>query len=324
MTGRVKTYYETRSGVTAVKENLFPAEEIYTSGGLTYRHIWNWAKEPAEIKGYQIPGLACDNDGYVYATTRKQGYPVAVFAPDGSFVKYLGRDTEVIESHGVSVDSERNVWITDDWGHVARKFNQNGDLIMTIGAFKCPSDTGINNIIPGTRLSFYTERRLAGPFNRPTRIVEASNGHLFASDGYGNSAVHEFSHDGKLLNTWGGLGDEPGHFGIVHSIWIDARGNILIADREFDRIQIFSQKGELLKVIDNLMYPSDVCADDNYIYVAEREGRVSIFDYDYNLKAQIGYWVSPLIPHSMAVDRHGNIFLGLLFDEYNIIKLEKV
>lgn len=323
MSVKNKVLYETRAKSSTLKTNRFPSEEVYESGPFTYRHIWNWAQLPKEIIGYQIPGLACDSDGYVYATVRKDGYPIAVFAPDGEFVKYLGRNVEVIEPHGIFVDSKRDVWITDAWGHVARKFNQDGELIQTLGSFKCPSDTGVNEV-PGTRLVFYTERRLAGPFNRPTRIVEASNGHLYAADGYQNAAIHEFSPSGKLINTFGGMGDEPGKFGIVHSLCIDGRQRIWVADREFDRVQVFSLKGEWITMIDNLMYPSDVVADDEYIYIAEREGRVSIYDYEFNLVAQIGYWVSPFISHSIAVDHKTNLFLGLIVDDYNIVKLERI
>ncbi len=323
MSVKNKTIYDTRAKAASMRENIFQTEEIYESGGLAYRHIWNWAKEPEDIRGYQISGLACDMEGYVYATVRKDGYPIAVFSPKGYFVKYLGQETEVIEPHGIFIDHNRDVWITDAWGHVARKFNQDGKLIQTIGNFKCPSDTGVNEV-PGTRLVFYTERRLGVPFNRPTRIVEAPNGHLYASDGYQNAAVHEFLPDGTCIKTWGGLGIEPGHFGIVHSIWIDRQNHILIADREFDRVQIFTLDGKLIHVINNLMYPTDVVSDHDYIYIAEREGRISIYDYNYNCKAQIGYWVSPLIPHSIAVDGNGNIYLGLLFDDYNIVKLERM
>lgn len=323
MSVKNKTLYDTRAKATSMRENIFPTEEIYESGGLVYRHIWNWAKEPDEIRGYQVSGVACDADGYVYATVRRDGFPIAVFSPNGAFVKYLGQRNEIIEPHGISVTQDRSIWITDDWGHVARKFNQDGELVQTIGSFKCPSDTGVNEV-PGTRLVFYTERRLGGPFNRPTRIVEGPNGHLYASDGYQNAAVHEFTAAGELIKTWGGLGDEPGHFGIVHSICIDQQERIWISDREFDRVQVFTLDGNLLRVIDNLMYPSDVAADADYIYIAEREGRISIFDYDFNCKAQIGYWVSPFIPHSIAVDGQGNIFLGLLFDDYNIVKLERM
>ena len=324
MNGKVKSFYLVRSRACSMRRNSFPSEEIYTSMGISYRYVWNWAQLPDEIKGYQIAGVTCDSYGYVYASTRRPGYPIAVFNPDGSFIKYVGTDTEIIEAHGISIDSERNIWLADDRGHVVRKFNQDGKLIQTIGAFKCPSDTGINNIEPESRFSFYTERRLAGPFNRPTRIIEASNHHLFASDGYGNAAIHEFDNNGNLLNTWGGMGKEPGHFGIVHSLWIDREDRIWVADREFDRVQVFTQDGHLIKILDNLMYPTDIVSDENHIFVAEREGRISIFDYEFNLISQIGYWLSPLMPHSIAVDKDSNLYLGLLFDDYTLTKLERI
>ena len=121
--------------------------------------------------------------------------------------------------------------------HVAYEWDQDGRLLRMLGKYGCPSDTGVNDTVRDTRLIFYTEKRLGEPFNQPTRIVRAPNGDLYASDGYANTAVHHFSQEGKLLNSWGGLGTEPGKFGIVHSVWADRLGRVWIADREFDRVQ---------------------------------------------------------------------------------------
>ena len=319
-----------RKHVTALRvkdgsrvENDCPFEEIYASGGLSYRLVWNWAKLPPEIADYEIAGVCCGRDGCVYASTRAPGYPIAVFSPEGEWLRYMGRETPAASPHGIYVDGEDNVWLADREGHAAYQWDRNGRLRMTLGHPGRPSDTGINATVKGTRLIFHTEKRMAGPFNQPTRVVRAPNGDLYASDGYGNTAVHRFSPEGRLLQSWGGLGEEPGRFGIVHSLWADAWGRILVADRELDRVQVFDGSGRLLKALDGLLYPTDVAADDAFLYVAEREGRISIFNYDLELTAQIGYWLSPILPHSMAVDPQGNLFLGQLWGHYSLVKLER-
>ena len=43
-------------------------------------------------------------------------------------------------------------------------------------------------------------------------------GDIYVSDGYGNSRVHKYSPDGKLLLSWGESGSDPGQFNIVHNI----------------------------------------------------------------------------------------------------------
>lgn len=323
MKGENKHPIQIRAKEMSRRENSFASEEIYGSGGFSYRFLWDWAKLPPEIKGFEICGVCCDKDGYVYIATRAPGYPVAVFSPGGEWVRYIGQEVETGSPHGIYIDEEFHIWLTDRDRHVAYEWDQDGRLLRMLGKYGCPSDTGVNDTVRDTRLIFYTEKRLGEPFNQPTRIVRAPNGDLYASDGYANTAVHHFSQDGKLLNSWGGLGTEPGKFGIVHSVWADRLGRVWIADREFDRVQVFDGEGHLIKVIDNLLYPTDVTADDHYIYIAEREGRISIYNYDLQLTAQIGYWLSSIIPHSMAVDHNGNLFLGQLWGNYNLVKLER-
>ena len=48
------------------------------------------------------------------------------------------------------------------------------------------------------------------PFNRPTRLAVAPSGELYVSDGYGNARVHRLAADGKLVQSWGEPGTQPG------------------------------------------------------------------------------------------------------------------
>jgi len=41
------------------------------------------------------------------------------------------------------------------------------------------------------------------PFNRCTHVAFSPQGDIYVSDGYGNSRVHKYSPDGKLLLSWG-------------------------------------------------------------------------------------------------------------------------
>ena len=65
-----------------------------------------------------------------------------------------------------------------------------------------------------------------------------------ASDGYGNSRVHKYSPDGKLLLSWGEPGCDPGQFNIVHNICTAKDGWVYVADRENHRIQKFAPDGK--------------------------------------------------------------------------------
>jgi hypothetical protein len=42
------------------------------------------------------------------------------------------------------------------------------------------------------------------PFHRCTHTAMSPQGDIYVSDGYGNSRVHKYTPNGKLLFSWGG------------------------------------------------------------------------------------------------------------------------
>ncbi len=55
--------------------------------------------------------------------------------------------------------------------------------------------------------------------------------------------------DGNWLKSWGTPGDGPGQFNTPHSIAVDAKGNVYVADRGNRRIQVFDGEGNFLRQI---------------------------------------------------------------------------
>jgi hypothetical protein len=70
--------------------------------------------------------------------------------------------------------------------------------------------------------------------------------------------VHKFSPDGKLLVSWGQPGTGPGEFNIAHNICCDADGWVYVADRE-NRIQVFDADGRYETQWNNLHRPCGLC-----------------------------------------------------------------
>lgn len=315
--------------------NQIESEQYYSSGGLSYRYIPEWAKLPEELWGHVISGIACDEEDCVYLTMRCKQAPIVKLDPEGNFLCALGQQLPIAKLHGISIGPSGSIWVTDDTNHVAFELDRNGRLLKQLGTLGRPSNSGYHPdyIAPDDtsqpiRVKVYDEygaeverivsnsayrsiERLAPPFNKPTKIIETQGHGLFASDGYGNTAIHAFDQDGNLLRSWGGPGREPGHFSIVHSLWIDSRRRIWACDREQDRVQVFSMDGELLRILDGLFAPSDVFSDQQNAYVLEADGRISIYDLDYRLVAQIGHWqCANLSAHSMTGDSKGNLLIA--------------
>jgi DNA-binding beta-propeller fold protein YncE len=122
----------------------------------------------------------------------------------------------------------------DDRGQVVVKMDVAGRVRMVLGRWQTPGG-------PAERSGDYDVR-----FNRPTDVAWAPNGDIYVSDGYGNSRVVKFSPDGRYLTEWGRKGQGPGEFNTVHSVAVDKRGRVYVADRENRRIQIFDGDGKFL------------------------------------------------------------------------------
>ncbi len=135
----------------------------------------------------------------------------------------------------------------------AYEFDTNGKLLMTLGKKGVAGDNSSQD-----------------SFNGMADLAVAKNGDVFIADGEGpNTRVVKFSKDGKFLKWWGGKGKAPGQFDTPHSIAMDAKGLVYVADRANDRIQIFDQDGKFLKQWTNFGTPWGLFIKGNLIYVVD-------------------------------------------------------
>jgi|TARA_B100000959_G_C14937343_1_gene606299 peptidylamidoglycolate lyase len=147
-------------------------------------------------------------------------------ALSGDLIKYWG-ENEFIMPHGLSVDKEDNIWVTDVGAHQIKKFSGNGELLLSIGKRGVSGNDEIT-------------------FDRPTDIGFDKSGNFYVSDGYINSRIVKYSKDGVYLKEWGTKGEKPGEFDLPHGITIDNNDNIFVADRSNSRIQVFDINGIFL------------------------------------------------------------------------------
>jgi hypothetical protein len=175
----------------------------------------------------RVSSVATDAAGNVYVFQRgPHADPLIVFDPKGRYLRSWGKGM-FGSPHGLRIDKDDNVFVTDTVNHQVMKFTSTGKLLFTLGT----------KGVTGTD---------AKTFNRPTDIAFAKNGDFYVSDGYGNSRVVKFSKEGKFLMTWGKPGRGPGEFQVPHSIQTDSKGRVFVSDRENNRIQIFDADGKFL------------------------------------------------------------------------------
>jgi DNA-binding beta-propeller fold protein YncE len=299
-----------------------------TSATLTYTLVPDWEQLPAGWTHGDVAGVACDSQDRVYVFNRSE-HPVIVYDQNGRFLKSWGEGV-FTRPHGITIHDDV-VYCADDTDHTVRALTLEGKPLSMLGTLNAPSDTGYS---PEGRSNLQSIRRGAGPFNRPTRLAVAPNGELYVSDGYGNARIHRFSADGRLIQSWGEPGTEPGQFNLPHSVWVHTDGRVFVCDRENDRVQIFSPSGEVLSIWTNVTRPGDLWIDrDGYVFVGEmawntvethltgqpfaeaRSAQISIRDLEGNLLTRWGGDdpCSPgsfASPHGMCLDSQGSLYVG--------------
>ena len=218
-----------------------------------YQVLPDWERLPAGYRHGDVVGVAVDSRDRVFVLTRRDARCI-IYEPDGTFVGSFGEDVFTERIHALTIDEDDFVYTADDGDHTVRKFSPDGELLMTLGTPGVPSDTGYD----GKVTSSIT--RLGPPFNRPTKAAIGPNGDIYVSDGYGNARIHRFSSAGELIESWGELGSGPGQFNVPHGVWV-ADDRVFVADRENDRVQIFSLGGEFLEIWDHVQRPTDIYVD---------------------------------------------------------------
>lgn len=241
--------------------------------------------------------------------------PVLLFDGAGKLVAHFGGGM-IINPHGLFVDKNNNVWVTDLFADEAAhkgvqvfKFSPEGKLLMTLGK------AGVKGDGPDT-------------FAAPADVAVAANGDIFVSDGHvacncPNSRIMKFSPDGKFIKQWGKLGAGPGEFNDPHSLAIDSKDRLLVADRANNRIQIFDQDGKFIAAWTQFGRPSGLAVDNNDMLYAIDPDSTEEEGYGHNPGFKQGVWVGSaatgkiagFIPNTVfetgegvAADKAGNLY----------------
>jgi DNA-binding beta-propeller fold protein YncE len=218
-----------------------------------YQVVENWAQfPPGVLKWGPATGVDVDAHDNVYVLHRNDAMPIMVFDRHGKFLRSWGQGM-FKTTHFLRVDRTGNVWVTDRGSMEAFQFSSEGKLLMTLGRKGVTGDNTAHDT-----------------FNGMADIAVARNGNLFIADGEGpNTRVAKFSKDGKFIKWWGGKGTGPGQFNVPHSIALDSKGRVYVADRSNNRIQIFDQAGKFLNQWTNFGTPWGLFIKGDLIYVVD-------------------------------------------------------
>lgn len=290
----------------------------------------DWGAALAECELGEVADVAIAPNGLVHALGR---YPGRVWVLDasGEVRATLGDGLLSPRPHGVTVAADGSVHIVDDPVHAVWVLDADGQLLRTLGTPGEPSNTGVDTSLPVPRWAA-TVHRGAGPFNHPTKVALGADGDVFVADGYGNARIHRFTPGGELAASWGQPGTAPGAFMCPHWVHVTAGGEVVVADRENDRLQVFTPDGTFVRELTGVQRPTAVVDDaDGRWWVSElpwlagqvshRRGEihqheppgVRVLDSGGDVLgrwSQLGDGTPLVAPHGVAVDAEGGLYVA--------------
>ena len=335
-------------GATPAEEEMPEAAEPNTSTGFidlqlpnpTSEVITQWAALPDGRTWGSTAGIDIGPDGHVWVYDRcgANGLDGGCEAnPDvDPILKYNRNTGEVLANfgaglfvlpHGLHVDDDGNVWVTDSQGneagtkgHQVIKFSPEGEELMRLGEAGQPGSG-------------------PGQLNEPCDVIVGPNGDIFVSDGHSGQSpdppegrtgrILKFDSEGNFIKEWGEIGFRPGQFRTPHALEFDSQGRLFVADRGNHRIQIFSQDGELLDIYQRYSRISGLfITSDDTLYAIDSESQETNH-YGWLNGVRIGSanedrvtgFIPPHVPadgrvlqglagEGIAVDEDGNVFVA--------------
>jgi DNA-binding beta-propeller fold protein YncE len=297
-------------------------------GEYVYENVPGWAPLPDGWEWNHVVGVAVDSRDNIFAYNRSN-HPMIVLNKDGDIIDSWALEN-FSSAHHVEIGPDDSVWTTDVGNHTVRKWTSDGNLLLTLGSPDNPAP-----------------EQSGEPFNRPTDIAFGLDGSLYVSDGYGNSRIHHFTPEGKLIRSWGERGTGPGQFMVPHSVAVDPTGLVYVCDRENSRIQIFTSDGQYVSQWRGVHRPNQIVpSSDGTMVVAELGYKIGLMDgapevneVSHNSGVKImtktGQWLGGwgastgidgdfLAAHAVGIDSDGSLYVGETLDGARLQKFVRV
>ncbi len=244
---------------------------------------------PPEVQVGAVSAVAVGMSGEVYVLHRGEP-PLLAFRENGEFSHGWGQGLFGV-AHGLRLDSEGNVWATDNRLHVLWKFAPDGTVLATYGE----KGVGGNDALH---------------FRSPDDLVFATNGDIYVADA-GNGRIVHLSSDGRYIGEWGRKGKAEGEFAAAHGIGIDSSDRIYVADRGNHRVQVFSKDGAFLASWAGFGNPFGVLVLGDELIVSDGDAHTisHLRLDDGTMIRQWGNAETLQLPHLMDADAAGRLFV---------------
>jgi len=310
--------------------------KVIGQGEYTYEVIHHYPKLPAEFTWQTTHNVAVDKAQHLYVIhegeVEKKDHPaIFVFDSAGKYIRSFGQQFQG-GGHGLEIRDEgveEFLYVT-----VYKRIKAIAKLTLAgeqVWMLRAPMESEIyrKGEEQGDSYGFQRNRFL------PTNFAFLPDGGFLLADGYGSYFIHRYDKDAKWVNCFGGPGKGAGKFNTPHGLTLDDRDPdnpvVVVADRANDALQRLTIDGQYIDTIQGLGLPANVQVAGELMLVPELYARVSIFDKDNKIVAQLGddsvrlradkkkqLRVTPdkwtdgkfVSPHDACFDGEGNIFVA--------------
>jgi sugar lactone lactonase YvrE len=245
-----------------------------------------------------VPSVALDSKGYLWVFKRSPAGVVQLMKFDPNHKLVLEVPESVIghqdKAHGMAVDRNDNVWITDNGQATVMKLSPEGKLLMTIGV---KGHRGDWDEAKGQRLLW-----------QPVMVAFGPKGDVYIAEGHANESPNDVDNDdpsntigaarivhltadGKFVGQW--FGDEVGQgkFDSTHGLAVDPKnGDVWIGDREQYRIVVYTGDGRFVKTLQmkNLVCALNFDREGNPWMASGQDGQFLKLNHDGKVLGAVG------------------------------------
>lgn len=244
--------YSITLGIVAMEGRGFeyPTDTVIAKNGRLY--VSNRSRDGGE-RAVRVTMLDMDSEFY------------------GTFGHFGNSDGQLISPSGAAEDSQRRIYVTDDYSHRISVFDYDGNFVSKWGVHgnsegELNGPTGIafdssdNAYISDTnndrvqvftsagefKLAFGSKGSGEGEFDLPWGVTVAPNGDVYVAD-WGNDRIQRFSPGGDFIAAYGTSGRGDGEFLRPSSVAVDERGYMYVADWGNERVQVLDADGAFLQ-----------------------------------------------------------------------------
>jgi len=205
-----------------------------------------------------VAGVALTKAGHLLVLNRNPQIMMVEYDAAGRLVRTFNPNI-AIGGHGMRVDQHGNIWVIDSFLNIIWKLAPTGDPLMVMGKRGA--------------IGQWTEGAWNGMFNQPLDIAFDGDDNFYVVQGHGGTAnapacdlcatyetvnlpvsqgsdarVLKFDRTGKLLASRS-FDDGGGPFPTIHSVIVTPRGEVWVADRQRNRINVLDRELRPLREI---------------------------------------------------------------------------